>query len=119
MALLTRDIFVDQGADYLSNVFTYYAGGIAVDLTGVAARMMFRLTPTDSLPLISISTTVNASGQILTGGQAGTLSFTLTKVATTTLTVTSCLWDLYLDWPNGTSSALLNGTVHIRPSVTH
>ncbi len=124
MAQLTRDIYVDQFADFTSQTFTYIAAGVPVDFSGSTARMMFRLNPADAAPLVSLTTTPSASGQITLGGALGTVVFNISKAATATLFAASindqtCRWDLYIDWSNGTTTALLNGVVHFRSAITH
>jgi hypothetical protein len=112
---------IDQYADF-SRTFTWVSGGIAVNLTGAAARMMVRQLPTDVTPLLSISTTPNASGFIVLGGAAGTILISIAKSATSALipaTGSVPNYDLIVDWPGGTSTEVLKGQVLALPTNTH
>ena len=103
--------------------FTWTAGGVLVDFTGAAARMMIRNQPTDVSPLISISTTPNRSGSIVLGGKAGTIGVNITKLATSTVNPTNTTllaqYDLLIDWAGGTTEKFASGTAYVGPTDTH
>jgi len=73
----TYNLPLYQYADFISPVFTWYAGGSLVNLSGWSAQLMIRNAPTDPSPLVSISTTPNLQGLIALGGAAGTIQFQL------------------------------------------
>jgi hypothetical protein len=57
-----------------------------VDLTGCTAAFIVALDPSQP-PLITITDVVNAQGQVLLGGTAGTITINLTAAATAPLPV--------------------------------
>lgn len=116
---------LDAGADF-SSVFIWSSGTppTPVDYSGATARMMVRSTPNDAAPIISISSTPNDSGQINLGvvdgvATAGAVQIIITKLATSSFAVTTAGYDLFIDWPNGTSTEFLRGTVHVNLAFTH
>ena len=76
------NIFPDTFCDF-STSFSWISAGIPTDLTGYTAAMMVKLTPADTLPLLSISTTPNAQGSVVLvdGPLAGTATVSANSVA--------------------------------------
>lgn len=119
MSVASVDLQIDQDADF-SQTFTWIAAGVPVDLTGATARSMIRVLASDTSPQASITTTSSALGSIVLGGTTGTVVLTFSKAATALLTSNPrMIYDLFIDWPGGTSTAFLSGNVIIRPAVTH
>ena len=86
---------------------------IPVDLTGYTATMQFRPYQSPSAPLY-----YDASGDIILGGVAGTISLSIPSVATEDFTWFSAYYDLFLTASDGTQTPLLTGAVTIQPAVS-
>lgn len=127
MALLSYDLALDQDADSTSYSWTLQQPNRSpVDLTGATARMMVRVLPADLLPLISITSTNGAQGQLTLGGAFGTVGLNITKAATALLgpqghglLMSKYIYDIFIDFPNGTSLAIVSGNVNVRLAITH
>jgi hypothetical protein len=128
MAIKNFDLNLDQFADSTSYSWTLYAadGVTPINLTGATARSMIRTLPADLTPLVSITTTLNSQGLITLGGAAGTVALDVTKAATGLLVAQSVgarasqyLWDMFVDFPNGTSTRILAGNVNVGIAITH
>jgi hypothetical protein len=135
VALLAYSLIVDQLADSSSTFFTLYppgtllpvpVGTTPVDLTGAHARMMVRAHPADLVPIVSLTDTANAQGVLVLGGGAGTVRPKLTKAATALLIaetrgarLSTYLFDLFIDFPDGTSLNIVGGPVLASLAVTH
>lgn len=74
-------------------VWNWIAGGVPVDFTGCTAVFALRVTPSDASPLLQISTTPTANGQLVLGTAsgsplaAGLVQLTLKKAVNQTLVV--------------------------------
>ena len=128
MSLLNYDLAVDQSVDTTSYSWTLYQANrtTLVDLSGSTARMMIRTLPTDPTPLVSLTSSLTASGQLVLGGTAGTVALNLTKAASALLVAQATgalmakyIYDIYVDFPNGTSAAIVSGNVNVRIAITH
>lgn len=127
MALLPYNLQIDQDADSTSYSWTLLKPDkTPADLTSATARMMIRVLPSDPAPIVSITSSLTASGQITLGGVLGTVSLNITKAATALLVaqgpaqvMAKYLYDLFVDFPNGTSLAVVAGTVNVTLAVTH
>ena len=86
---------------------------IPVDLTGYTATMQFRPYRNPNAPLY-----YDASGDIILGGVAGTISLSIPSVATEDFTWFSAYYDLFLTASDGTQTPLLTGAVTIQPAVS-
>ena len=86
---------------------------IPVDLTGYTATMQFRPYQSPSAPLY-----YDASGDIILGGTAGTISLSIPSTATEDFTWFSAYYDLFLTSSQGVETPLLAGTVTIQPAVS-
>ena len=129
-AAFNYDLQLDAATDF-AETFTWYqqganvTGGIVtagnpVNLSNATARLMVRQNPTDAAPLISLTTTETSSGGITLGGSAGTVVVIITKAALAgILAGTVALYDLFIDWANGTSTKFLSGRAFIGSTVTH
>lgn len=127
MPLLYADIALDQYADAALTPWLWQTGPVngvytPVDLTGCSARMMIRVSDTDTTPIVSLTTTPNAQGSIVLGGTAGTIAVTINKAVftqATPLTSGKYRWSLFIDFPNGTSTPVLEGNVYVGSNPTH
>jgi len=86
---------------------------IPVDLTGYTATMQIRPFQNPSAPLY-----YDASGDIILGGTAGTISLSIPSSATETFTWFNAYYDLFLTSSQGVETPLLAGTVTILPAVS-
>jgi hypothetical protein len=86
---------------------------IPVDLTGYTATMQFRPWQSPSAPLY-----YDASGDIILGGTAGTISLSIPSTATEDFTWFSAFYDLFLTSSQGIETPLLAGTVTVQSAVS-
>lgn len=133
MSLLSSyPLLLDQDADSTAYSWVLYAPtppnpqNTIVDLTAATARMMIRSLPSDVTPLVSITSTLTAQGQLVLGGVLGTVSLNITKAATALLVeqgtgqlMAKYIYDIFIDFPNGTSLAIVSGNVNVRLAITH
>lgn len=108
---------VEQGATYLKRVewMTGPLPGTPVNLTGCTARMHARAKLADTATLLSLST---ANGGIVLGGATGRVDIILTDEQTAAITWTSAVYDLEIEFANGTVTRLLQGSISVSPEVT-
>jgi hypothetical protein len=106
---------IDQGADWTA-VLTWKVNTVAVDLTNYTARMQLRPAHGALTTLLSLTTAVG--GGITLGGNAGTVTLTLTAVITATLPPGDHVYDLELVSPAGVVTRLVEGRFSISPEVT-
>lgn len=125
--LASYPLGLDQDADSTSYSWTLLQPNqTPADLTAATARMMIRSLPSDVVPLVSITSTLTAQGQLVLGGVLGTVSLNITKAATSLLgaqgtgqLMAKYIYDIYVDFPNGTSLAIVSGNVNVRLAITH
>lgn len=117
MAAFKLNLKIDQGATFTKQVTwkTGPAPGVAVDLTGCTARMHARAKITDAVKLLDLTT---ANGGIVLGGSAGTVEIILTDEQTAAITWTSAVYDLEIEFADGTVRRLLQGSISVSPEVT-
>lgn len=111
-----QNITVIQGAT-LDLLVTWKAGdpALAVDLTGCTARMQIRDKVTSAEVLVSLTT---ENGGIELGGTAGTVRRLMTAAATAALDWQTGVYDLEIQFADGTVRRLLSGSVVVSPEVT-
>lgn len=122
MPIANVDLFPDQYADFYP-VYLWTAAGTPVDLTNATARMMVRQNPGDTNPLLQLTSTLSAVGQIILGGTAGTVQIKIIKgQATPAIALvpsTPPHYDLLIDWPGGITTELMSGQFIVNPGFTH
>ncbi len=91
--------------------------GTPVDLTGCTANMQVRQNYGEPviLALSSSQLTTNGSGLSL-GGTAGTITINITPADTQTLQ--SGLYDIEVEFPNGSIQTPVGGSLTVNPGVT-
>lgn len=111
-----QNITIIQGAT-LDLLVTWRAGdpAVAVDLTGCTARMQVREKITSPTPLISLTT---ENGGIVLGGAAGTIRRFMDADDTADIDWKSGVYDLEIEFADGTVRRLLAGSVVVSPEVT-
>lgn len=109
------DFTIYQGATF-SNVLTWKDDmGTAFDLTGYTARMQMRASQDEATPFVTLTT---ENGGIALGGEAGTITLTITAAATSAITATGGVYDLELVSGAGVVTRLLEGGILISKEVT-
>lgn len=116
MAAFKLKLSIDQGATFTRQV-TWKTGKPAtpVDLTGCTARMQIREEIESAEVLVSLTT---ANGGITLGGAAGTVVLRIEATATAAFQWTAGVFDLEIEFADGTVRRLLAGTVSVSPEVT-
>lgn len=109
---------LDQGATY-DNFWIWKTGPkgaeVPVDLVGCEARAQIRPELESATVLLEL-TTVN--GRITLGEEPGKIRIVITDEDTAALTFDSAVYDLYIDFPNGTSIRRMAGPVSLTKAVT-
>lgn len=107
---------IDQGATFTKTV-TWKTGkpAVPVDLTGCTARMQIREKIESTAVLLELSTT---DGRITLGGTAGTVNLRVEAVDTAAITWRSGVYDLEIEFTDGTVRRLFSGPVSVSPEVT-
>jgi hypothetical protein len=83
-----------------------------VDLTGYTANLQIRAFP------LSATILFDASGDIVLGGTAGTITLTISATDTANFTWWQGVYDLLMTNSAGVSTRLLQGSVTVKPGVT-
>lgn len=83
-----------------------------LDLTGFTARACVKAKYSDPEPLAVFDCSVT--------GPEGTVSWSMSKTETAKLqgVLVECVWDLWLDDPNGVPDPILRGSVRINQAVS-
>ena len=105
---IKSNLTVDQGANFLYNVYLIDANGTAIDISGYTGNCQIRKTYT--------STTYNTMNVAVTGA-SGLVSLTMNSTVTANLTSTRYVYDLELS-SNNVVSRILEGTITVSPQVT-
>jgi hypothetical protein len=124
MAILYRDLYVDQGmvypgpnddASYTWRSGTPVAGVVPlVDLTGYTSTMKIRA----SMDSTTVLLTLTSGAGITLGGTAGTIAVAITAAQSATLPVGDLVFDLTLTPPGGAVFQFLSGLVHVKGTVS-
>ena len=116
MAAFKLKLSIDQGATFTRQV-TWKTGKPAtpVDLTGCTARMQIREAIESPEVLVSLTT---ANGGITLGGPAGTVALRIEADTTAAFEWRAGVFDLEIEFADGTVRRLLAGTVTVSPEVT-
>lgn len=116
MAAFKLSLKIDQGATFTKTV-TWKTGKPAapVDLTGATARMQVRERLDAPLVLVELNTENNG---IVLGGADGTVSMRIEASATAGYAWRSGIYDLEVQFADGTVRRLLAGGVAVSPEVT-
>lgn len=88
MAVFDCDLKIDQGGDLVFTTPPWVVNGAIVDLTGTTADFDIFAHSYDVAPMLSVNTTPSTSGSAIPNGTAGTVTVTLTNVATRALLAT-------------------------------
>lgn len=111
-----QNLKIEQGATF-RQMFTWKAGkpAVPVDLTGCTARMQIRADVTAAVPYVSLTTENNG---ITLGGAAGTILILISATDTALMSWTSGVYDLEIQFGDGTVRRLVEGRVQVSPEVT-
>lgn len=107
MAIKTN-LIVDQGANFVYNVYLIDQNGDAFDITGYTANAQIRKTYT--------STTYNTI-DVAVGSTDGLITLSMNAAITANLTNNRYVYDLQLH-ANNVTSRILEGIVTVNPEVT-
>jgi hypothetical protein len=117
---ISYNLCINQGATY-SRVFTWFQNGtppvggpLPVNLTGFTAAMQIRpfvLSPT-------VLYDAGAAGDLVLGGEFGTITLTIPATDTETFTWPNGVYDLLLTSAGGQVTRLISGSVTVSPGVT-
>lgn len=109
---------IDQGATF-DKTFTWKTGtrdnAVPVDLTGCKARSHFREEMNSDSVLIGLSTD---NGRIVLGGPTGEIRILIHAADTASFNWSSGVYDLEIEFPNGTVVRRMAGSVVVSPEVT-
>lgn len=112
MAAHKVNLDVDQGATF-DKLWAWKSGGQPVNLTGCTARAQVRPDVSSNTVLFDMTT---ANGMLTLGGSAGTIRITITDEATAD--ARSGVYDLFIDFPGGTSVRRMAGSFTVTAGVT-
>jgi hypothetical protein len=85
MSIFNVDLSIDQGGDFSYTTPPWVANNAIVDLTGTTCQFDIYAHSYDVAPMISVTQTPSANGSVIANGTAGTVTVTLTNVATKAL----------------------------------
>ncbi|CAM4266416.1 Phage tail protein [Comamonas aquatilis] len=109
---------IDQGATF-DKTFTWKTGtkanAVPVDLTGCKARAQFREDIESDVVLLELTTENN---RIVLGGPTGEIRILISATDTAALRWTGAVFDLEIEFPDGTVVRRMAGGVMVSPEVT-
>lgn len=108
-----------QGATFSEPVTLYDGNGQPTDLTGCTARLQARRDISDEPPVFTLD---SATGGIVLGGAAGTITLSLSAAQTAALAIDwdGEMWvhDVLLTFPDTTVQRTYQGAIFAYPAVT-
>lgn len=118
-AVLTHNITINKGATY-RQVFVWSQGSpaVPVDVTTYTARMQVREDIDDVTPILDITTTPAATGDITLGTTDGLVTVFISDTTSTAITVDGGVYDLEMVAAGGDVTRLLEGAVVFTSEVT-
>jgi hypothetical protein len=110
---------IDQGATF-NKKFTWMTGAnkataVPVDLTGCKARAQFREELESGVVLLELTT---ENQRIVLGALTGDIRLVISATDTAALDWTTAVYDLEIEFPDGTVVRRMAGTVVVSPEVT-
>lgn len=116
MSAFKLKLGIEQGATFDKTVTWKTGDPLApVDLTGATARMQIR-AKIESPDVLEELTTTN--GGIVLGDATGDVTIFIEATATAAYTWRTGVYDLEIEFTNGTVKRLLSGSVSVSPEVT-
>lgn len=116
------DLEVDQGSDFTTTTNPWLVAGSPQNLTGYSASLMVRQSPTDNLPLLSLTATPNANGSVVTPlTTTGTVTITFGNADTALFPYASgpLEYELTVTSGAGKKTSVQRGRLLINPSLVH
>lgn len=108
---------IEQGVKFSTVITWKDANGALVDLTGCTAELKIKGIECDD-PLLTISTTPDDNGNVLTlGGEDGTIAVLIKSATTSGISWSEAKYDLEVTDSLGEPVRLLQGTFSISPEV--
>ena len=122
MAAGKKDLVIEQGSEFTLTL-TYKVSGELVDLTGWSAYMQVRSSLDEATSVTPILNLSSAAGDIVLGGELGTVVITVSGSADSTkntydLDFDVAYYDLKLVDTDGEPHRLLEGQVTLSRQVT-
>lgn len=116
VAAFSRDLSILQGETFAYRAVwkTGPSPGVPVDLTGCVARMQVRSSKASEEVLIALTT---ENDRIALGGTDGSIELGISAADTAALD-RGGVYDLEIEFPDGTVRRLLQGKVRFDPEVT-
>lgn len=99
----------------LKRTYVWKIDGEPVDLTGATARAQIRKSYESAAVILDMTT---ANGRLVLGGVEGTVGFDVSDEDTAGLPVLTGVFDLFIDFPDGTAFPLMEGPATVHPRVT-
>ena len=105
---IKNNLVVDQGADFVYNVYLIDQNGDAFDISGYTANAQIRKTYTSTT-----YTTIN----VAIAANTGLVTLSMNAATTANLTFSRYVYDLQLH-SNNVSSRIMEGIITVNPEVT-
>lgn len=110
------DLVIYQGATFKKVVRLTDSTPAAIDLTGATARMQIRAALADETALIELT---EANGRALvTDAENGKITLLITAEDTAALDFTKGVYDMEIEYSDGTVDRVLEGKVKLSKEVT-
>jgi hypothetical protein len=105
---IKNNLIVDQGADFVQNIYLIDQNGDPFDITNYTANAQIRKT---------YSSATYTTMDVAVGNTDGLVTLSMNSTTTASLTNTRYVYDLQLH-SNNVTSRLLEGIVTVNPEVT-
>lgn len=111
------DILVEQGATWTRSLAweTTDVPPVPISVVGYLARLMIRKTYRSDLPSLTLTSAVGGGITLTAPNQIDIL---MTATQTASLAMSTGVYDLELEAPDGTVTRLLQGVVTVSPEAT-
>jgi hypothetical protein len=115
MAAGTYNITIEQGATFTLPLTYKDADDDPVPLTDALARMQIRQKVTSTDTIVDLDSDTLGG---ITISDPGGITVVISDEVTAAITIKTGVYDLEIEWVDGTVTRLLQGTVTVSPEVT-
>jgi hypothetical protein len=108
-------LFIEQGATFRQVLTWKDASGAPVDVTGCVGRMQVRPSVDSDIVLLELT---SVTGGVTFGGATGAITLFISAAQTAGIDWLSGVYDLEVEFPDGTVRRLIYGNVSVSLEVT-
>ena len=111
----SADLIIEQGADWIRNIYWQDSNSAYVNVAGYTARMQVREHRSSPSTILELTT---SNGRIAVTAVSGLFTMTLTNAETTAMTWDAGYYDLEVVSSAGFVTRLLEGKIKLNKQIT-